>query len=100
MWDQISGNIIIPDVKPLVSSNLVYLELAGCQMVNLPVGFSDSVPNVQVLNLNYNFLTDLSPLTGLSKLRKLTVVGSRMAGTKALVRTAQKLPLLELVDFR
>jgi hypothetical protein len=78
----------------------VYLELAGCQLSSLPEGFAETISNVEVLNLNYNFLTDLSGLAGLVRLRKLTVVGSRISGTKALVRAVQKLPLLELVDFR
>lgn len=78
----------------------MYLELAGCSLENLPKTFAESVPSLQVLNLNYNFLTDLAALVGLSSLRKLTVVGSRMTGTRALIRVVQKLPLLELVDFR
>jgi hypothetical protein len=74
--------------------------MAGCRLSSLPEGFAVAIQNVEVLNLNYNFLTDLTGMAGLARLRKLTVVGSRISGTKALVRAVQKLPHLELVDFR
>jgi hypothetical protein len=58
------------------------------------------VPNLRALNLNYNFLTEVSPLDGLTRLRKLTIIGSRLAGTKTLIKILQKMPEMELVDFR
>ena len=51
-----------PSPLPLNSSsqacyNLVYLELAACRITELPKNFSDIMPNVRALNLNYNFCT-------------------------------------------
>lgn len=73
-------------------------------MTELPRNFSMLVPNLRVLNLNYNFLeTDavVRALTGLKRLRKVTVVGSRMAGTKALIRTLGAMgEHIEMLDFR
>jgi hypothetical protein len=40
------------------------------------------------------------PLRGLSRLSKLTVIGSRLKGTKAIVRVLRSCPDAEIVDFR
>jgi Leucine-rich repeat (LRR) protein len=58
--------------------NLVYLELANCRLATLPPGLSALVPNLRALNLNYNFLEDVRGLEGLNRLRKLSVVGTRL----------------------
>jgi len=66
----------------------------------LPDDLARLIPNVRVLNLNYNFLEDVRPLEGLTRLEKLTVIGSRLKGTKALIRLLEKLPDVEMVDLR
>jgi len=58
------------------------------------------VPNLRVLNLNYNFLEDARPLEGLTRLKKLTMIGSRLKGTKPLIRILQRMPDVEMLDFR
>ncbi len=80
--------------------NLFYLELAACRLTSLPAEFSRLVPNVRVLNLNYNFLQDIGPLQGLTRLRKLTIIGSRIKATKQLVRVLKGMLDIEMVDFR
>jgi Leucine-rich repeat (LRR) protein len=80
--------------------NLIYLELASCRLSSLPPDLSTLIPNLRVLNLNYNFLTDIRPLEGLVRLRKLTAVGSRLKGTKPVLRTLQRMPDMEMLDFR
>ena len=80
--------------------NLVYLELAACRLMRLPGEFSRMVPNVRVLNLNYNFLEDPGPLEGLSRLRKLTIIGSRIKGAKQLIRIVRGMKDVEMIDFR
>lgn len=81
--------------------NLVYLELAMCQCRALPVDLAAVMPNVRSLNLNYNFLSELSALTGLSRLQKLTVVGSRLKDFgRPLIKLLESLPELELLDLR
>lgn len=84
--------------------NLVYLELAACRLTSLPSNFSALMPNIRALNLNYNFLeTDeiARGLAGLSRLRKLTIVGNRMTGTKALVKMLSAMGQnIEMLDFR
>jgi len=80
--------------------NLVYFELAACRLTSLPGNFSSLVPNVRVLNLNYNFLEDVRPLDGLSRMKKLSIIGSRVKGTKGLIRMVQRMGEIEMVDFR
>ena len=80
--------------------NLFYLELAACRLTELPADFARLVPNVRMLNLNYNFLEDLRPLEGLSRLRKLTIIGSRIKSTKQFVRVLKGMLDIEILDFR
>ena len=58
------------------------------------------MPNLRVLNLNYNFLEDVRALEGLTRLKKLSIIGSRLKGTKALIRLLQRMPEVEMLDFR
>ncbi|EGG09029.1 uncharacterized protein MELLADRAFT_77162 [Melampsora larici-populina 98AG31] len=81
--------------------NLVYLELAMCQCKTLPSDLAKVMPNVRSVNLNYNFLTDLDALVGLTRLQKLTVVGSRLKEFgRRLIKVLESLPELELLDLR
>ncbi|KAL5520051.1 hypothetical protein ACEPAG_1711 [Sanghuangporus baumii] len=84
--------------------NLVYLELAACRLTSLPVEFSSLLPNIRALNLNYNFLESdeiARGLAGLKRLRKLTIVGNRMTGTKVLVKMLSIMGQdIEMLDFR
>lgn len=57
-------------------------------------------PNLRVLNLNYNFIHDIQPLEGLSRLKKLTLIGSRLAGTKPLLRMLERMGDVEMLDIR
>lgn len=108
----LSGNALPPHLfnsptlqsAPSPSYNLVYLELAACRMTSLPASFAQSVPNLRVLNLNYNFLTGdeiVRAVGGLQRLRKLTIVGGRMKSWKGVVgKCLRELGELEVVDFR
>lgn len=80
--------------------NLVYVELAACRLTALPEDLMRLIPNVRVLNLNYNFLEDVRSLEGLTRLRKLTIIGSRLKGTKPLIRLVKGIPDVEMLDFR
>ncbi|KZV76234.1 L domain-like protein [Peniophora sp. CONT] len=98
----LSGNALPASFLSEPCYNLVYLELAACRLTSLPAGLPTLVPNLRALNLNYNFLDDaaLRALEGLSRLTKLTVIGSRLKGTKALVRVLRGCPDAEVVDLR
>ncbi|KAG9051667.1 hypothetical protein FS837_000055 [Tulasnella sp. UAMH 9824] len=98
----ISGNPLNDrELFPEPMYNLVYLEMAACRLSVLPENMSKMVPNLRVINLNYNFLGDIAkPMAGLSRLRKISVVGSRLKGSKSIVRMLQKMPEMEQVDLR
>lgn len=80
--------------------NLVYLELAACRLTTLPSNLATLAPNLRVLNLNYNFIDDARPLEGLTRLKKLTLIGSRLPGTKPLIRILERMTDVEMLDFR
>jgi hypothetical protein len=79
---------------------LIYLEIAACRLSELPANFSALVPNLRVLNLNYNFLDDVKRLEGLHRLNKLTIIGSRLKGTKGIIKVLKGCKDIEMVDFR
>lgn len=80
--------------------NLIYLELAACRLTVLPQDFARMLPNLRVLNLNYNFLEETRALEGLTRLRKLTIIGSRINATKHLIRVLRGMRDVEMLDFR
>ncbi|KAI8971132.1 hypothetical protein BD414DRAFT_426656 [Trametes punicea] len=96
----LSGNPLKPGFLSEPCYNLLYLELAACRLIRLPREFARMVPNVRVLNLNYNFLEDPTPLRGLTRLRKLTIIGSRIKGAKHLVGVLRGMHDMEMIDFR
>jgi Leucine-rich repeat (LRR) protein len=55
---------------------LRYLEMAACRFSALPD--LASMPALEVLNVNYNFLETLQGLKGAKALRKVMMVGNRL----------------------
>ncbi|KAF6757564.1 hypothetical protein DFP72DRAFT_891521 [Ephemerocybe angulata] len=96
----LSGNPLKAPILKEACYNLVYLELAACRLTTLPEGFGRLCPNVRVLNLNYNFLEDVRGLEELTRIQKLTIIGSRLKSTKPLIRVLQRMPDVEMLDFR
>ncbi|KAF8158238.1 hypothetical protein B0H34DRAFT_674692 [Crassisporium funariophilum] len=96
----LSGNPLNANFLEEPCYNLVYLELAACRLTALPEGMAKLLPNLRVLNLNYNFLEDVRPLEGLTRLQKLTIIGSRLKNTKPLIRLLGQMPNAEMLDFR
>lgn len=94
------GNKLNGDFIDEPCYNLVYLEVAACRLTSLPHHLALLTPNLRVLNLNYNFLDDAIALEGLTRLRKLSMIGSRLKGTKPLIRVLQRMPDVEMLDFR
>ena len=80
--------------------NLVYLELAMCQLESLPQDLAALLPNVRAINLNFNFISDLSPLIGLTRLKKVEAVGARLSKFRGLKEAVSSWPEIETVDFR
>ncbi|GAA6054530.1 hypothetical protein JCM3770_005831 [Rhodotorula araucariae] len=96
----LSGNPLPSSFPSEKFYNLVYLELAMCQLTSLPADFASVVPNVRVLNLDFNFIHDLAPLTGLTRLTRLSVVGARLGKARPVAAVLARLSELESVDLR
>jgi len=79
---------------------MIYLELADCQLTSVPSDLGQLIPNVRVLNLNYNFIGEMGGLEELKRLKKLSMIGSRLRGTRGIVRALRRMGELEMVDFR
>lgn len=81
---------------------MAYLELAACKLSSWPDDFARRLPNLRHLNLNYNFIEDLSGLRGMQGLRKLSVIGGRLGSTstREVVADLRGLGTLESVDLR
>lgn len=94
------GNKLRSDFIDEPCYNLIYLEVAACRLTGLPKDLGRLVPNLRVLNLNYNFLEDVTALEGLTRMKKLSMIGSRLRGTKPLIRVLQRMPEVEMVDVR
>lgn len=91
----------IPSSFPSVSFyNLIYLELAMCQLETLPANLSSLIPNVRFINLNYNFIHELTPLIGLERLKKIEVVGNRLKSFRGIVEVVKTWKEIESIDFR
>ncbi|PCH40348.1 hypothetical protein WOLCODRAFT_162289 [Wolfiporia cocos MD-104 SS10] len=96
----LSGNALPAGFLSEPCYNLVYLELAACRLRALPADLARTIPNVRVLNLNYNFLADARALAGLTRLRKLMMIGARIRGARELVRAVRMMRDAEVLDFR
>jgi Leucine-rich repeat (LRR) protein len=86
--------------RPLYS--LVYLEAAACSLSEWPENFALRLPNLRILNMNYNFLEDLSGLEGLQGLRKLMMIGCRLGEERSssVMRSVRQIGTLEEIDLR
>jgi protein NUD1 len=97
----LSGNPLpLPSLlRPLPS--LTYLELALCRLTTLPP-LANIIPNVRVLNLNYNLIGDssLSSLEGLTRMKKLSMIGGRIKKVAGLVKVIKGMQELEEWDGR
>ncbi|KAK0612864.1 hypothetical protein B0T17DRAFT_563973 [Bombardia bombarda] len=80
--------------------NLQLLEVANCGLRELPEDLGLMMPNLRVLNVNMNALTDLTPLRGVPRLKRLLASGNRLADAAALVETLGGFKCLGVVDVR
>lgn len=71
-------------------------------MSKWPEDFALRLPNLRILNMNYNFLEDLSGLEGLQGLRKLMMIGCRLGEERSssVMRSVRQIGTLEEIDLR
>lgn len=82
--------------------NLQLLDLANCGLQHLPDDLGQMLPNLRVLNLNFNGLADISGLMGIARLKRLHLAGNRfaVANFKLLAKVLAEFPWLVEVDLR
>lgn len=75
----LSSNVLSTFTLPAPFLDLHNLSLASTGLKTLLPDFGHKLPNLRILNLNYNALRDLRPLQGIFKLQKLFVAGNRIS---------------------
>lgn len=75
----LSRNVLSTFSLPAPFLDLHNLSLASTGLKTLLLDFGHKLPNLRILNLNYNALRDLRPLQGILKLQKLFVAGNRIS---------------------
>ncbi|TPX23180.1 hypothetical protein DIZ76_012506 [Coccidioides immitis] len=77
----LSCNKLSPSLLAPASSvsSLRLLDLASCGLESLPTTFGKRFPNLSTLNLNFNAISDVGSLDGISKLSRLFMVGNRVS---------------------
>lgn len=96
----VSGNVVPALHMKHDFLNLAHLELASSGLQSLPERFGQLAPNIRVLNLNFNALTDVKPLLNIKKLRELYLVGNRLSRLRKTVTVISKLETLSTLDLR
>lgn len=97
----LSGNILPSFTPALPFLNLCNLELAATGLKTLAPDFGQKLPNLRILNLNYNAVCDLRPLLGIVKLQRLFLAGNRISRLRQTSLVLQRLSNeLEEVDLR
>ncbi|SPO21895.1 uncharacterized protein UTRI_01883_B [Ustilago trichophora] len=89
-----------PLVQPLRFLNLVYLELSACQLMHLPEDLSAVAPNLRSLNLDHNLISTLPSLSGMQRLKRLSLVGCRVKKSKSVITAVRGLSELQVLDCR
>jgi protein NUD1 len=96
----LSGNYLRVFEPQVDFLNLQLLELANCGLQALPANIGQLMPNVRTLNLNFNAISDLSPLRFIPRLKKLVVAGNRLGDSTAVTELLTDFPHLAQLDLR
>lgn len=74
---------------PLLQLQL--LDVASCTLDALPHDFAASFPNIKVLNMNFNSLSELEPLVGMNCLSRLSMVSNRLSRMRRICQILSRL---------
>ncbi|KAK1990149.1 WD repeat domain-containing protein [Colletotrichum falcatum] len=96
----LSGNYIGAFEPKVDFLNLQLLELANCGLRCLPEGVGQLMPNLRSLNLNFNAVSDLSPIRFIPRLKKLLVAGNRLSDSTTVTELLTDFPHLTQLDLR
>jgi protein NUD1 len=96
----LSGNLLTTFTPSVDFLNLQYLELANCGLEHLPTEFGQIMPNIRILNLNFNALCDIMPLLGTVRLKTLHLAGNRLSRLRRTAGVLAHFPCLRKLDLR
>lgn len=93
---------VVPSIAPKFHLlNLQYLEAASTGLQFLADDFGVKCPNLRLLNLNFNALSELRPLLGIIRLEKLYVAGNRISRLRRTASVLERIgPSLTELDLR
>lgn len=100
---RLSSNSIVDGTFRLPQApqhNLRELEIASCGISSFPERFGTFFPNCRRLNANFNGISDLVPLRGMLKLRKVLLARNRINRLRRTCILLSKLQCLEQIDLR
>jgi len=80
--------------------NLQYLELANCGLRSLEPNIGQLMPNLRLLNINFNAIDDLLPLRYIPRLKKLLAAGNRLSEAGKVANALAEFPHLSRLDLR
>ena len=96
----LSGNLLPSFDPPAAMLNLQLLEVANCGLAALPPRLGTFLPNLRVANFHYNALSDLRPLRGIPRLKRLAAAGNRLTSLGPVLEALAAFPQLASVDLR
>ncbi|OKL57663.1 hypothetical protein UA08_07211 [Talaromyces atroroseus] len=85
--NRLSERTLAPSV-PLLALQL--LDIASCGIQRLPNNFDKKFPNLRVLNLNSNCVSDLGGIVNMKGLSRLTVAGNRINRLRTLCQVVAR----------
>ncbi|KAI0799515.1 hypothetical protein GGR55DRAFT_668635 [Xylaria sp. FL0064] len=80
--------------------NLQYLELANCGLESLAPDVGQLMPNLRMLNINFNAIDDLRPLHYIPRLKKLLAAGNRLSDAGKISSALAEFLHLSRLDLR
>ncbi|KAJ8131932.1 hypothetical protein O1611_g1691 [Lasiodiplodia mahajangana] len=96
----LSGNRISGFNPRVDFLNLQYLELANCGLQSLAPDIGQLMPNLRILNINFNAINDLWPLRYIPRLKRLFAVGNRLSEAGKIANALADFPHLSRLDVR
>ncbi|KAH7320808.1 hypothetical protein B0I35DRAFT_427809 [Stachybotrys elegans] len=96
----LSGNYLGTFEPRVDFLNLQLLELANCGLQALPEKLGQLMPNLRTLNMNFNAVSDLSPLQYIPRLKKLLAAGNRLTDSTSVIKLLTEFPHLTQLDLR
>jgi Leucine-rich repeat (LRR) protein len=88
-------------MKPLFGFfKLEYLNASNCHIRALPENLSHGLPNLKVVNLSHNTLTDITPLQKLKRLRTIILMDNELKGISSVLGIVKDLKKLICLDLR